>query len=88
MMANWDLDGLMHDLARGLPRLGTKLFLVAGSNDRTIPSSEAYSAHALLPQAPVIRLPGLGHLAHEEQPRQIADLILELAREWEVLPTN
>jgi magnesium chelatase accessory protein len=88
MMANWDLAGLMDDLARDLPTLGTKLFLVAASNDRTIPSSEAYSAHALLPQAPVIRLAGLGHLAHEEQPQQVADLILALAKERQVVPTN
>jgi magnesium chelatase accessory protein len=76
MMASWELL----PLARDLPRLAAKLFLVAGSNDRTIPSSQAYELHARMPAASVIRLPGLGHLAHEEQPERVAELIVDLAR--------
>lgn len=75
MMANWDLQGL----ARDLPKLNTRLVLVAGSNDRTIPSADAYRLHALMPKAEVVRLPGLGHLAHEEQPSLVADLIVKAA---------
>jgi magnesium chelatase accessory protein len=77
MMANWDLDSLSH----ALPKLKTPLVLVAGSNDRTIPSADSYRVHALLPAARVVRLNGLGHLAHEEQPQAIADLILNAARQ-------
>jgi len=76
MMANWDLDAL----ARELPRLAPALVLVTGSNDHTIPSASAYRVHALLPASKVVRLSGLGHLAHEEQPRQIADLVTDAAQ--------
>lgn len=74
MMANWDLRPLEHDL----PRLKTPLVLVSGSRDRTLPPSEVERVRALLPAAKVISLPGLGHLAHEEQPRTIADLLIGL----------
>lgn len=75
MMANWDLQGL----ARDLPKLKTQLVLVAGSNDRTIPSSDAYRLHALMPRTEVVRLSGLGHLAHEEEAALVADLIADRA---------
>lgn len=75
MMANWDLDSL----SRALPKLRTRLLLVAGSNDRTIPSADAYRVHAMVPKSEVLRLIGLGHLAHEEQPQRLADLILKSA---------
>jgi pimeloyl-ACP methyl ester carboxylesterase len=35
---------------------------------------------ALIPQARVVRLAGLGHLAHEERPRRIAGLVGRFAR--------
>lgn len=76
MMANWDLESL----SRALPKLKTRLLLVAGSNDRTIPSADAYRVHAMLPASDVMRLIGLGHLAHEEQPQIVADLILKSGR--------
>lgn len=76
MMANWDL----HVLARDLPKLATRLVLVAASNDRTIPSADAYRLHARMPRAEVVRLPGLGHLAHEEQARCVADLIAKTTK--------
>jgi magnesium chelatase accessory protein len=72
MMANWDL----RPLARDLPRLRPKLLLVAGANDRSIPHSSQLRVQALVPRAELITLPGLGHLAHEEQPEMIADIIL------------
>lgn len=74
MMANWDL----RPLERDLPRLKTPLVLVSGSRDRTLPPSEAERVHTLVPAAAVISLSGLGHLAHEEQPRTIADLLIGL----------
>jgi magnesium chelatase accessory protein len=33
----------------------------------------------LLPSAQIVTLPGLGHLAHEEQPQRIAELVLQCA---------
>ncbi len=75
MMANWDL----RPLARDLPRLRPHLLLIAGSNDRTIPPSDSARVRALVPGAELVSLPGLGHLAHEEQPARIAVMIHGLA---------
>jgi magnesium chelatase accessory protein len=75
MMANWDLDALAHDL----PRLRTKLLVVIGGNDLMVPPQEQRRIGSLVPGAEVLMLPGLGHLAHEEQPEEIADLLVRLA---------
>jgi len=75
MMANWDL----RPLERDLPRLHTHLVLVTGSNDKTISPDESLRVHALVPSAMLMALPGLGHLAHEERPDLVADIILRLA---------
>ncbi len=64
MMARWDL----RSLARDLPRLRTRLHLLVGERDRTVPPAAAERVRELLPSAGVGLLPGLGHLAHEEQP--------------------
>jgi magnesium chelatase accessory protein len=75
MMANWDLQAF----ARDLPRLHTPLLLLAGSRDRTVPPAQAQEVLARLSpaaRARVIALPGLGHLAHEEQPEIVASHIL------------
>lgn len=81
MMANWDL----RPLARDLPRLAIPLVLVHGTRDRTLPPGEAGRVGALLPAARRIELDGLGHLAHEERPDLVADLVTECARRWQVL---
>jgi magnesium chelatase accessory protein len=73
MMANWNL----HSLRTELPRLKTPLILVVGGNDRTIPPAEATAVRDLLPDARIVTLPGLGHLAHEENPELCAALIAE-----------
>ncbi len=75
MMANWDL----HTLERDLPRLTTRLVLVAALRDEMIRPSVAAHARRLLPSAEIVRLPGLGHLAHEERPDLVADLVEDVA---------
>ena len=75
MMANWRLEPLLHDL----PRLATKLLLVVADNDRSISPDVARQVREIYPQAVIERVPGLGHLAHEEQPAVIADLIARYA---------
>lgn len=75
MMANWDLQ----TFARDLPRLQVPLLLLAASQDRTVPPAQAQEVLARLSpaaQARVVDLPGLGHLAHEEQPALVASHIL------------
>ena len=73
MMANWDLQGL----ARQLPELKPKLLLVTASNDRMIPPSDGKRAQALVADSELHEMQGLGHLAHEEQPADIAKLIFD-----------
>lgn len=75
LMANWDLRPLVRDL----PRLTTRLVLVTGSNDGMVPSSEAYRLRAMVPKAELVSLRGLGHLAHEERPEEVAALLQRLA---------
>ena len=75
MMANWKLEPLLHDL----PRLATALVLVAAANDRSISPEVAQQVREIVPDAVIERLAGLGHLAHEEQPQMIADLIVKYA---------
>jgi len=75
MMANWDLERLERDL----PRLVPKLFLLVAEGDRTVPPSEARRVQVRVPAARLVTLPRLGHLAHEEQPREVAELIAGLA---------
>jgi magnesium chelatase accessory protein len=75
MMANWDLAALAPDLSRLQP----PLFLVVGEGDLTVSPSEARRVRERLPSAEVISLPGLGHLAHEERPEEVADLVKGLA---------
>jgi magnesium chelatase accessory protein len=77
MMARWDLGPLVSDL----PRLATPLILIVGEADRTVSPQEADRVHRLVPTARMLTLPGLGHLAHEEAPARIVELITECASE-------
>ena len=79
MMANWDLDSLSNELGQ----LKTPLDLIVGTRDLTVPPAQAERVLSLLPatlHAQCLRLEGLGHLAHEEQPARVAHLI---AARWE-----
>ena len=74
MMARWDLPAL----ARSLPQLRSPLHLLVGERDGTVPPADAERVRALLPSTTVSRLPGLGHLAHEEQPGLVLQRVLAL----------
>lgn len=76
MMARWDLTPLL----RELPRLDTDLVLVVGENDTTVPPSDSTRAGTLCPGTRLVTLPGLGHLAHEEDADAVAEIISETAR--------
>ena len=71
MMAAWDLHWVSQDL-RNLP---VPLHLVRALKDRTIKPSDAEKAAKLAPNATIIDMPGLGHLAHEEDPAAAAAII-------------
>jgi magnesium chelatase accessory protein len=84
MMANWDLDPLWAEL----PRLAPPLRLLVGTQDTTLPPAQASRVAARVPGTRVERLPGLGHLAHEEQPQQLVDRLLRLATELNLVPAQ
>lgn len=76
MMGHWDLQAF----ARDLPRLSTPLALIVAANDRTVPPQQAIEVQERVPNATVLTLPGLGHLAHEEQPQLAVQEILRICR--------
>jgi magnesium chelatase accessory protein len=82
LMANWDLRPLMRDLSR----LPARLILVTGSQDGMVPPAEAYRVRALVPAAQLVSLRGLGHLAHEEQPAEIAALLRPMVQPVDLRP--
>ena len=71
MMAAWDLHWVPQDL-RNLP---LPLHLVRALKDRTISPADADKVARLAPNTTIRDLPGLGHLAHEEDPATAASLI-------------
>lgn len=77
MMANWDL----HRFVEQIGRLKVPLTLVVGSRDHTIPPPQADRVKALLPQSRIVTLDRLGHLAHEERPKECAAVIRNAAIE-------
>jgi magnesium chelatase accessory protein len=75
MMAGWDLEPLQRDLVR----LAVPLLLLVGLRDGTVAPSEADRVQQVLPDARRVTLPGLGHLAHEEDAAAVAAAIAEFA---------
>jgi len=75
--ANWDLQPLQ----RACHTLNTPVILVASDDDRAVPASNSLRARDVLPNAKVSYLRGLGHLAHEEAPERVADIIESAARD-------
>lgn len=84
MMARWDLRPLLADL----PRLAPALTLVVGASDGTVSPEEALRVQRIVPSARIVRLPGLGHLAHEEAPELVADIVVEAARSAGIAPAG
>lgn len=83
MMARWDLESLASDL----PRLDVPLLLLVGERDATVSPAEARRVQRRVPGSRVHTLTGLGHLAHEEAPDDVAGRIVEFAREHAAEPT-
>jgi magnesium chelatase accessory protein len=77
-MAQWKLDALQRQLPQ-LPKLPLRLLQLVGANDRTVPPSAAQRVRALVPAASIVSLPGVGHLAHEEQAPLVAQAIFAVA---------
>jgi magnesium chelatase accessory protein len=77
MMARWDLNPLQ----AAMSQLKTPLVLVAAEGDKTVSPSDADRVQSIAPHARVERLPGLGHLAHEERPQAVLDVIRNVSRQ-------
>jgi magnesium chelatase accessory protein len=75
MMANWKLEPLVADM----PGLTAPLTLVATERDLAVPPSVSRKVKTLAPASTLIELPGLGHLAHEEDPERFAEIIRAVA---------
>ena len=71
MMSRWNLAPLRAELAR----VAAPLTLVTAEGDRAVPPREAEATQALTPGAALVRVPGLGHLAHEEDPHGAAEIV-------------
>lgn len=76
MMARWDLRTLVPEMAQDLPSAHTRLLLIVGSRDLTVPPSQSVELARCIPGAQLESLAGLGHLAHEERPDLVAERIL------------
>jgi magnesium chelatase accessory protein len=76
MMASWDLKPLLQDL----PALEARLYLLAGGRDKAVDPGEADKVASRFPGIVVTRLDDCGHLAHEEAPERVADLIRQACR--------
>jgi magnesium chelatase accessory protein len=84
MMANWNLDPLVKDL----PRLNTKLLLIAADKDRSISPRVAQRVRDLVPGSVLEMMQGVGHLAHEERPEDMARAIISFAAQTNMADEN
>lgn len=73
MMANWNLQ----DIETHMESLNLKFLSIEMANDTAVPPGQAARILASNENAVGLRLEGLGHLGHEEQPERVADEILK-----------
>jgi magnesium chelatase accessory protein len=73
MMAQWDIDPLL----KRLVELKSRSLLLCGENDRAVSPAVSKDAAREIATAKVIVQSGLGHLSHEESPKQT---VLEIRR--------
>ncbi len=71
MMSQWEIGRLLDRL----PEIDLPVFLFAGARDGTVAPDVSRRAQMQIPGAVFTVLDGLGHLAHEEAPRIVADHI-------------
>lgn len=75
MMGQWSVD----PLRRALPGIATPVLFLAGANDQTVPPEVSEEAAGMMPNAEVVVMDGLGHLAHEEDPDRVVHAIRDFA---------
>lgn len=74
MMTHWDLRPLL----KCMPALSLPVHLITCGEDLAVPSEQAFGLKEMLPRCEVHYVRGLGHLAHEEAPAHIGDLVMRL----------
>ncbi|MGP3697361.1 alpha/beta fold hydrolase BchO [Rhodobacter sp. NSM] len=72
MMSQWRLD----ELQRQLPAIDVPTLLIAAARDGTVPARISREAAARMPLGTYVEMPGLGHLAHEEDAAGVAAILL------------
>ena len=71
MMAQWNVDGLVDRF----PGLDLPVTLIASEGDTAVPWRTSEAAVQRLPRGRLVRVPGYGHLMHEEAPEETDRLI-------------
>jgi magnesium chelatase accessory protein len=74
MMANWDLSSVKAEIAA----LTVPLVLVYGDKDAAVPPSVSRDVSKIARDARLISMPGLGHLAPEEDAVAFADIVRDV----------
>ncbi len=77
MMAQWNIDAL----AARLSEITAPVLFLVGDRDRAVAPKVSARAANSMPNATLVHLPKLGHLAHEEDPGEINRQI----RDWTVI---
>lgn len=78
MMANWQVGPLVPALRRRMAQQPIAVLLAAGSADTTVRPVQSQRVSQQLPGARFRLLQGLGHLAHEESPGVLQELLGDL----------
>ena len=71
MMGGWQSRSVLDEL----PALACPLTLIAADGDRAVAPSQAHAVRRRVADSEVVRLTVGGHLAHEEHPARVAELI-------------
>ncbi|MCX7890532.1 MAG: alpha/beta fold hydrolase [Rhodobacteraceae bacterium] len=72
MMARWTLGPLLDRL----PAIAVPTLFILGEGDRAVPPAQAEAQARRMPDATVVRMPGSGHLVHEEAAPAVLDVML------------
>ena len=71
LMAEWDLSEFLADLKN----FNSNIKFLVGETDKTVPTSVSKKWSKQVPNGDYIEICGAGHLAHEEQPRDVSQSI-------------
>lgn len=78
MMAQWRLDPLL----RVLPDHPSDVLLITGDRDKAVPPATSRDLVPKMRNAQHLSLPGLGHLAHEEDAEAVAGAITQFLKPY------